>query len=88
MSCGLPVVAPASGGPLDLVQDGVTALLHPPDGSGARVSVEGLVADAGQRAPLGAAGRRRVAGRMWRALGDELLAHYGAVVASRAGVAA
>ena len=88
MSCGLPVVAPASGGPLDLVQDGVTGLLHPPDGSGARVAVERLVADAGLRARLGAAGRRRVAGRTWQALGDELLAHYGAVVASRAGVAA
>ena len=88
MSCALPVVAPASGGPLDLVEDGVTGLLHPRDGSGARAAVERLVADEGLRTRLGAAGRRRVAGRSWQALGDELLAHYDGALAARAGAAA
>lgn len=88
MACALPVVAPASGGPLDLVADGVTGLLHAPDGSGGRAAVEHLVADAGLRARLGAAGRDRVRGRSWQAVGDELLAHYAQVAGARGRAAA
>src|ERR1700761_684776 len=78
---GLPVVAPASGGPLDLVDDGETGYLIPPGDPGAlSVAAGKLTGDAALRARLGAAARRRVLGRTWSALTDELLDHYTAVV--------
>lgn len=77
---GLPVVAPARGGPLDLVADGRTGLLYDPDALGAlSAAVHRLVADPALRATAGAAGRTAVAGRTWAALTDELVGHYRAV---------
>ena len=77
---GLPVIAPAAGGPLDLVDDGVTGFLVPPGEEEAITSaVARLAADGRQRAAFGAAGRRKVLGRSWPALTDELLGHYAAV---------
>jgi phosphatidylinositol alpha 1,6-mannosyltransferase len=79
---GLPVVAPAAGGPLDLVEDGVTGRLVPPSDPGAfTAAVAGLAADPAARAALGAAGRRKVLGRSWPALTEELAGHYAAVLA-------
>jgi len=83
---GLPVVAPAAGGPLDLVGDGVTGFLVPPCDPGALANaVAGLAADAGLRASQGRAARQRVLDRTWTALGDELIGHYEAAL--RAGSA-
>lgn len=76
---GLPVVAPARGGPLDLVDVGRTGDLFDPDRPGAlRAAVEPLVgAHAAQlRSQLGQAGRRRVEERSWPALVDQLVDHY------------
>ncbi len=85
MSCNLPVVAPASGGPLDLVTPGVTGYLYPPDQTEVlRRSVERLAADPELRASMGAAGRVAVAERSWAAVGDELLDRYDMVLESRA----
>jgi phosphatidylinositol alpha 1,6-mannosyltransferase len=82
---GLPVVAPASGGPLDLVDDGATGYLVAPGDPGELASAGGkLAADPALRATLGAAARRRVLGRTWSALTDELLAHYAAVIGADA----
>jgi phosphatidylinositol alpha 1,6-mannosyltransferase len=82
---GLPVVAPAAGGPLDLVADGVTGYLVTPGDPGAlTAAVRTLVADPALRARFGEAARRRVAGRTWSALTDELLGHYAAVIGARA----
>jgi phosphatidylinositol alpha 1,6-mannosyltransferase len=78
---GLPVVAPAAGGPLDLVDDGVTGYLVPagqPDAFTAAVAK--LAVDPATRAAFGAAGRRKVLGRTWSALTDQLLDHYAAVL--------
>jgi phosphatidylinositol alpha 1,6-mannosyltransferase len=79
---GLPVVAPAAGGPLDLVEDGVTGYLVPPGDAGAfPAAVARLAADPAARAAFGAAGRRKVLGRSWPALTEELIGHYAAVLA-------
>src|SRR6202034_2136201 len=78
---GLPVVAPASGGPLDLVDDGRTGYLVPPGDPGALTAAVGkLAADPAARARFGEAARRRVLGRTWSALTDELIDHYDAVL--------
>ncbi|MFD5231786.1 glycosyltransferase family 4 protein [Streptomyces qaidamensis] len=84
MASGLPVVAPAAGGPLDLVAQGRTGLLVPPrDASAVRDAVRSLAADAGLRAAFGAAGRATVEGRTWAAVGDQLIGHYAKVLAGR-----
>ena len=78
---GLPVVAPAAGGPLDLVADGVTGYLVPPtDAAAFTAAVARLAADPAARAAFGAAGRQRVLGRSWAALTEELTGHYAAVL--------
>ncbi|WP_251857361.1 glycosyltransferase family 1 protein [Herbiconiux sp. L3-i23] len=86
---GLPVVAPRSGGPIDLVDSGVDgALFEPGERSGFRGAVEALVGDAEQRARMGEAGRRRVLDRSWDAVCAELLEHYEQVVRERTALAA
>ncbi|GAA2766050.1 glycosyltransferase family 1 protein [Streptomyces paradoxus] len=84
MAGGLPVIAPAAGGPLDLVAHGRTGLLVPPrDANAVRDAVRSLAADAGLRAAYGAAGRATVEGRTWAAVGDQLIGHYAKVLAGR-----
>ena len=78
---GLPVVAPAAGGPLDLVDHGVTGYLVPPGDAGALAgAVARLAHDPQARAAMGRAGRERTFSRSWHALGDQLIAHYRAVL--------
>lgn len=78
---GLPVVAPAAGGPLDLVRDGETGyLVTPGDGGALAAAVARLAADPELRAAQGAAGLAAVAGRNWRALGEQLIGHYSALI--------
>jgi phosphatidylinositol alpha 1,6-mannosyltransferase len=88
MASGVPVVAPAAGGPLDLVRSGATGMLYPPeDDTALRVAVERLVDDPDLRARLGHAARRAVAGRTWAVIGDELLTHYENLIVPKAAVA-
>ncbi len=89
MASGVPVVAPAAGGPLDLVAHGRTGLLVPPrDAAAVRDAVWSLSADAALRAAYGAAGRAAVEGRTWAAVGDRLIGHYTDVLATRKAVLA
>lgn len=61
MAAGLPVVAPAAAGPLEIVLDGETGLLYPPgDADAAARCVLRLVRDPALSRRLGAAGRERV----------------------------
>jgi len=80
LAAGVPVVAPASGGPLDLVQHGQNGYLWPTSSPELlRGAVEALVEDADLRARMGTTAHESVTGRSWSTLGDELLAHHRAV---------
>ncbi|MGN6324461.1 glycosyltransferase family 4 protein [Pseudolysinimonas sp.] len=82
---GLPIVSPRAGGPIDLVDPGVDGLLYDPGEDGAlREAVLALVARRELRERMGEAGRRRVLGRSWDALCEQLLDHYRSVIAHRA----
>jgi phosphatidylinositol alpha 1,6-mannosyltransferase len=82
---GLPVVAPAAGGPLDIVSEGTTGFLVPPGAPGPLAeAVSRLVRDPAMRAGMGRAARQKVAGRTWPVLGDELIGHYAEVLDSSA----
>jgi phosphatidylinositol alpha 1,6-mannosyltransferase len=84
---GLPVVAPAAGGPLDLVRDGITGFLVPPGNAAALArAVAKLVTDPALRTAQGKAGRQMVLGRSWPALCDELITHYVDVLAATGSV--
>ncbi|MGA5288817.1 glycosyltransferase family 4 protein [Streptomyces pseudogriseolus] len=84
MASGVPVVAPAAGGPRDLVAHGRTGLLVPPgDADAVRDAVGTLAAQPALRAAYGAAGRATVEGRTWAAVGDQLIGHYADVLAGR-----
>lgn len=84
MASGVPVVAPAAGGPLDLVDHGRTGLLVPPrDAAAVQEAVRALGADPARRAAYGATARATVEGRTWAAVGDQLIAHYDDVLADR-----
>lgn len=80
LAAGVPVVAPAAGGPLDLVRHRDNGLLYPPgDGDLMRQAVLELAGDQALRARLGQRARASVEGRSWAVLGDELIEHYSAV---------
>ncbi len=82
---GVAVVAPAVGGPLDLVKHDRTGLLVPPrDLAATAEAVRALRDDPERRVRLAAAGRAAVATRTWEAVGDQLLDHYADVIATRA----
>jgi phosphatidylinositol alpha 1,6-mannosyltransferase len=77
---GLPVVAPAAGGPLDLVEYGTDGYLFRDDYE-LRTQVRALVGDGALRLRMGEAGRRAVLDRSWAAICGELFAHYEAAIA-------
>lgn len=77
MASRLPVVAPAAGGPLDLVDHGRTGFLIPAgDGSALCGAVDRLARSGGLRSAFGHAGRTAVAARTWDSIGDVLITHY------------
>ena len=88
----LPVVAPARGGPLDLVDHGRTGLLFDPDNPGCLGRQVRTLTDpahgAARRAALGHAAYGQVSSRSWPALVAQLLHHYAAVVAGEGARAA
>ncbi|MFI8517931.1 glycosyltransferase family 4 protein [Streptomyces sp. NPDC085481] len=89
MASGVPVVAPAAGGPLDLVDHRRTGLLVPPDDPDAlSEAVASLTAAPALRDAYGRAGRAAVERRTWAAVGDELIDHYREVLRERTAVAA
>ncbi|MFJ9580258.1 glycosyltransferase family 4 protein [Streptomyces sp. NPDC101191] len=89
MASGVAVVAPAAGGPLDLVAHRRTGLLVPAgDPDALHDAVAALAAAPALRTAYGAAGRAAVERRTWEAVGDELIGHYRDVLRERTAVAA
>ncbi|WP_344943367.1 glycosyltransferase family 1 protein [Actinomadura miaoliensis] len=77
LASGVPVVAPASGGPVDLVRPGVNGLLYAPGDAGQlRASVSALVEHATLRHWMSERAVESVRGRDWESVCDELIRHY------------
>ncbi len=84
LASAVPVVAPAAGGPVDVVAHGATGLLYRPgDGQDLAAAVDRLASAAGLRATMGATALRAVQERSWFAINEQLMEHYRAVVGSR-----
>lgn len=82
---GLPVVAPAVGGPLDLVKHGETGYLFAPeDGQDIARWTRELVEDPALRERMGQAGVEMVADRSWYRLTEQLVEHYRGALEGRA----
>ncbi|GAA1670479.1 glycosyltransferase family 1 protein [Fodinicola feengrottensis] len=80
LAAGVPAVAPAAGGPLDLVKDGQTGLLVRPDDPAELVTaVSALVADRTRLARFAAGTRASVLHRTWSSVNAALVQHYLAV---------
>ncbi|HSM66231.1 MAG TPA: glycosyltransferase family 1 protein [Ilumatobacteraceae bacterium] len=85
LASGVPVVAPASGGPIDLVHHGRNGFLWCPDAPESLVgAVDELIESPMLRARLGAAARTSVLARPWSALTTELVGHYRSVIGATA----
>jgi phosphatidylinositol alpha 1,6-mannosyltransferase len=77
MASGVPVIAPAAGGPLDLVEHGETGLLYPPgDRQALEELVRRVVMDEVLTARLRRNGLSQVCSKSWLAITQELLGHY------------
>lgn len=88
LASGVPVVAPAIGGPLDLVRHGHNGVLYRPEDKRAlRQAVRRLVADPQQRQIMAANARPGVVDRTWAALTTELVAYYRYAIYHRAMIA-
>lgn len=80
LAAGVPVVAPAAGGPLDLVRHGDNGFLWSPEAPETLVgAVRHLAAEPLLRRRFGSRARRSVAGRNWDAVLDQAIDHYRAV---------
>jgi phosphatidylinositol alpha 1,6-mannosyltransferase len=74
---GVPVIAPAAGGPLDLVHPGINGVLvRPLDSAAICTAVRGLRDARDHLVSLAATARASVAHRTWDHVIDRLVAHY------------
>lgn len=82
---GVPAIAPARGGPIDLIQPGHNGFLYPPGQlrEMTRVVTE-LVRDPARRASMGLQARESTEHRTWDAVNAEVLQHYTNAVAFHA----
>ncbi|GAA4570993.1 glycosyltransferase family 4 protein [Planotetraspora kaengkrachanensis] len=77
LAAGVPVVAAAAGGPLDLVQPEHNGLLYPADSpEEMRAAVARLASDEDARTRMSGNARASVLHRTWSALCEQLVRHY------------
>lgn len=83
MACGLPVVAPASGGIKDEIENGKTGILFPPqDMRALAVAIEQLLGDKSLRAKIGVAAREAILSQTWEKAVREMVAVWEALLRS------
>ena len=83
LASGVPVVAPRSGGPVDVVADGVAGFLYEPgDSADLSAYVDKLASDPLLRTRMGLAARRSVRDRSWGTVNQALVEHYREVIAA------
>ena len=76
-ACGLPVISPRKGGPIDLIDSSRTGWLYEPgDMTDFRSRVVDLVGDDYKRHAMGIAARASIENRTWENLCAELVEHY------------
>lgn len=81
MASQVPVIAPARGGPLDLVDHSRTGWLYAPgDLAAMRAHAADLLGDEAKRQAFGLAGREAVLGRSWKSVCSQLVGHYAAAI--------
>ena len=84
LASGVPVVAAAAGGPLDLVDPSHNGWLFAPgDEVALRAYVRDLVGDDAKRTAMGITARTSVEQRSWPSVMRSLLHHYRTVIAAR-----
>ena len=76
LASGVPVIAPHSGGPLDLVQHGRTGFLIDTSNAHELTAAFELLSDARTRSLMGTAARESVIHRTWEKVNNELINHY------------
>ncbi|MCF8553763.1 MAG: glycosyltransferase family 1 protein [Candidatus Nanopelagicales bacterium] len=83
MACQVPVVAPATGGPLDLVEPGHNGYLYQPGSlDDLRSAVQTLIDNPQQILEFGQNGESMVRNRTWLSLTQSILGHYETAIAS------
>lgn len=87
MASGVPVVAVAAGGPIDLVDHSRTGWLYRPgDLRGLQAAVRDLTGDEAKRQAFGRAARQSVVLRGWRPICNELIGHYSSAIELHGGL--
>ena len=76
LASGVPVIAPHSGGPIDLVQHGATGFLLDTSNASDLVAAFELLTDAHTRSLMGITARESVIHRTWEKVNNELINHY------------
>jgi phosphatidylinositol alpha 1,6-mannosyltransferase len=77
LASGVPAVAVASGGPLDLVDPSRNGWLYPPGDKDALLrGVLDLAGDPAKSRAMGRRARESVEARTWERVGDALIGHY------------
>ena len=87
LAASVPVVAPKSGGPIDVIDEGTAGFLYEP-GNGEQLAsyVRTLVEDPMLRQRMALAARRSVEGRSWKSVNDLLVSHYRDAIVEKAGM--
>lgn len=87
MACGLPVIAPQSGGPTDLIDDGIDGFLIPleeKDGIEKRIKI--LLDSPEMLRGMANYALNKVKGKTWESVSREITLHYQSVSSSRENV--